>query len=196
MAQSGTFGLRLFIFTGGNFMEITESLIPNGRVPRPGAENSMKYITIHDTANDKKGANAKAHANYLRASEERTSWHYTVDDSSIYRHIPDCEKSYHTSNRSANETSIAIELCVNRDGDFEKTKENAIRLVRSLRKKYGIPPENIVCHRDWTGKKCPARLIDDGLDDFLAACRKEDEEREKFISVSELVEMGYLGIKF
>lgn len=176
-------------------MEITENLIPQGRTPRPGAGNTMEYITIHETANRNEGANARAHAKYLNSLDERTSWHYTVDDTSIFRHIPDCEKSYHTSNRTANESSIAIELCVNRDGDFEKTCKNAIWLVRELRQKYGIPPENIRTHRDWTGKTCPATLLKDGLAEFLAACR-EDGTEEKFITFDELRRLGFSGIKF
>lgn len=175
-------------------MRITESLIPEGRTPRPGAENTMEYITIHETANKNAGANASAHAKYLSGLDERTSWHYTVDDVSIYRHIPDSEKSYHTSNRTANESSIAIELCVNRDGDFKKTCENALWLVRELRQKYSIPPENIRTHHDWTGKTCPATLLKDGLSEFLAACR-EDEAEEKFITIDELRRLGFSGIK-
>ena len=174
-------------------MEITEKLIKSGKINRPGAENSMRYITVHDTANYKAGANASAHAKYLQGLNERTSWHYTVDDNSIYRHLPDNEKSYHTSNIEANESSIAIELCVNSDGDFEKTKENAIFLIRLLAKKYNIPAKNIITHKDWTGKNCPARLIKEGLEDFLQRCR---EKEERYITISELCDMGYAGIKF
>ncbi len=179
-------------------INIIQDFIVEGRINRPKTANSCKYITIHDTANSGKGANAIAHAKYIKSLNEMTSWHYTVDDSKIYQHLPDNEKSYHTSDKMANETSIAIELCVNSDGDFEKTVDNAVLLVRQLMKKYGIPAENIRAHRDWTGKRCPDSLTGDKWTGFLARCAVEEDSRDagKYISVDELMSMGYNGIRW
>ena len=174
-------------------MEIIQDIIKSGRINRPGAKNSCTSITVHETANKNKGADAKAHAKYIKTLNERTSWHYTVDDKSIYQHLPDNEKSYHTSSAEANESSIAIELCVNSDGDFEKTKKNAAYLIGELMKKHGIPPENIYTHKDWTGKNCPATLLADGIDKFLLQFFEMDSG-EKIITVRELLEMGYTKI--
>ena len=175
-------------------MNIIQELIPKGRINRPGTKNSCKYITIHETGNKSVGANAADHAKYIKGLNGRTSWHYTVDDFLIYQHIPDNEKSYHTSDKTANETSISIELCVNSDGDFYKTVENTERLVRELMKKYKIPAENIRSHRDWTGKNCPAQLVGEKWKEFISHCAAE--EKEKFISIEELKNMGYIGIKW
>lgn len=175
-------------------MEIIQSVIENGRINRPKASNSCKYITIHDTANTAKGANAEAHAKYIKTLNERTSWHYTVDDHSIYQHIPDNEKSYHTSNATANENSIAIELCVNSDGNFEKTVENAVWLVQQLMKKHKIPAANIRAHRDWTGKTCPATLLKSGWNDFLKRCANSLPATSKSITIAELKNLGYTEI--
>ena len=178
-------------------MEIIQDLIQKGRINRPGTENSRKYITIHDTANKKKGADAKAHATYLKTLNKLTSWHYTVDDECAYQHIPDSEKSYHTSRAYANENSIAIEICVNQDGDFSKAKENAVELVRGLMERYEIPVENICAHRDWTGKDCPAALVGESWNDFLDRCaKKEPEVEERFITLDELKAMGCSGIRW
>ncbi len=174
-------------------MKITEDLIKEGSHNRPGSRNSCRYITIHDTANKKNGANAAAHAKYIKTVKDLTSWHYTVDDTEIYRHIPDEEKSYHTSDKFANENSISVELCVNADGDFEKTLRNAANLVRELKKKYGIGDENIRRHYDWTGKACPESLMKGGWEEFLMLCRDE-EKSGKSISIDELKEMGYTRI--
>ena len=176
-------------------MNIIQDLIPTGRINRPGTVNKCVHITIHDTGNKTPGAGAAAHAEYIKGLKEKTSWHYTVDDISIYQHIPDTEKSYHTSDKEANESSIAIELCVNSDGDFYKTVENAEWLVRELMKKHGIPAENIRAHRDWTGKNCPASLAGETWEEFLAQF-SEQEEKERFISVEELQAMGYNGIRW
>lgn len=176
-------------------MEIIQDFISEGSVNRPGSENSCEYITIHDTGNTKNGADAKSHAKYIKSLDERTSWHYTVDDSSIYQHLPDDEKSYHTSKATANENSIAIELCTNSDGDFEKTVDNAVWLVRALREKHGISAENILSHKDWTGKNCPASLLKNGWAEFLKKCSEENHpEEEKTISVASLRELGYTAI--
>ncbi len=171
-------------------MKITEDLIKKGSITRPGSKNSCNYITVHDTGNKTAGANARAHANYIKSIKERTSWHYTVDDKEIYRHIPDSEKSYHTSDKFANENSIAIELCVNSDGDFEKTLDNAAWLVRELSGKYKIEEKNIRRHFDWTGKKCPESLMDGGWEKFIGKC----QGNSKSISVDELLKMGYTSI--
>lgn len=175
-------------------MKIAEDLIKKGSINRPGSENSCEYITVHETGNRSEGANAKAHASYIKKIKTKTSWHYTVDDSSIYRHIPDCEKSYHTSAKEANERSISVELCVNEDGDFQKTIENAAWLCRELSEKYRIPRENVRRHYDWTGKSCPQTLMKNGWDGFLELCFPSEKREEKVISVSELCDMGYTHI--
>ncbi|MBQ9985035.1 MAG: N-acetylmuramoyl-L-alanine amidase [Oscillospiraceae bacterium] len=172
-------------------MKIIQDFIPKGRINRPGVKNFCTSITIHDTANKEKGADAAAHAEYIKTIKDRTSWHYTVDDHSIHQHLPDEEKSYHTSRSIANETSISIELCVNEGGDFEKTLENAAWLVRELRRKHGIEIANIKTHRDWTGKNCPASIDNEQWIAFIERCAEE----EKYITIDELREMGYVGVR-
>ena len=175
-------------------MEIIRDLIPKGRINRPGVKNSCTFITIHDTANKKKGADAAAHAKYIKTLNERTSWHYTVDDKSIYQHIPNEEKSYHTSSKEANENSISIEMCVNSDGDYYKTVENTVRLVRELIKKHGVLPGNIKRHGDWTGKNCPASMSEDTWQEFVKRCIEKEDD--KYITLDELRTMGYVGVKW
>ena len=177
-------------------MNIIQDLIPSGRINRPGTKNTCTSITIHETANTAKGANAKAHAAYIKTIKDRTSWHYTVDEKEIYQHIPDAEKSYHTSRGIANESSIAIEICVNEDGDFVKAVENAVWLVRHLMKKHDIAINNVKGHRDWTGKNCPATLVSAKWDNFIASCAAKEESKSKYITVEELKAMGYEGITF
>ena len=159
-------------------MNIIKDFIPEGSKNRPQEANTCKYITVHDTANVEYGANAEAHAKYIKTIEDLTSWHYTVDEAGAYQHIPDNEKSYHTSDKFANENSIAIELCVNEDGDFEKTLANAVELVKMLMEKYNIPAENVVTHNDWTGKECPASLLGDGWVEFKALITSSEEAGE------------------
>ena len=73
-------------------MNITNDYLPINPYVRSGEKHAKKWIVIHETGNNSKGATAKAHANYLKnLSKQRgtyLSWHYTVDDKSIYHHIP------------------------------------------------------------------------------------------------------------
>src|SRR5690625_7246745 len=57
---------------------------------RPGYAMSPKYITVHNTANANKGANAEMHARYLHngAGGRSVGWHFTVDDTQIIQHLP------------------------------------------------------------------------------------------------------------
>lgn len=160
-------------------MEYIQDLIPKNKKNRANEPCSMQYITVHETANEKKGAGAKNHAKYLKTLNEYKSWHYTVDDKCVCQHIPDNEKSYHTSSRIANEKSIAVEICVNSDGDFEKAKENASELISGLMLLHNIPAERIVTHKYWTGKNCPARLLKSGFEDFVKMCEKRTGAHEK-----------------
>ncbi len=83
---------------------ITEQLIPIEYDNRPGLKRtSTDYITVHDTANNGSGANAKVHANYCLSSEaqERSvSWHFSVDDEGSYQQVPLDETSYHAGDGS------------------------------------------------------------------------------------------------
>ena len=159
--------------------------ISAGRKNRPGGMNPTDYITIHETGNFAKGADAAAHASWLKgndAEEERISYHFTVDDRSIFQHLPDNETAYHAGDGAGgpgNTTSIGIEICVNEDGDFERAKVNAASLVRLLMAEHGIPLDKVVQHNHWNGKDCPKtiRATPGGWEAFLDLCDGCDPEQ-------------------
>lgn len=162
-------------------MQIIASLISKGRPNRPGKAMTPEYITIHETGNYVKGADAKAHASYLRNTSAKVSWHYTVDDKYAYQHIPNTETAYHAGDGAlgmGNSKSIGIEICVNADGDFDKACRNAAELVRKLMAMHSIPIENVVQHNRWNGKDCPKNLRIRGWNDFIKECRKTEEEKD------------------
>lgn len=122
-------------------------------------KNSKKYIVIHETANIRKGANANAHARLQASGNSRAaSWHYTVDDKEIVQSFSDDAQCWHAGNKYYNQNSIAIEICVNQDGDFKKAVENAIKLTKYLMDKYKIPASNVIQHNQASGKNCPRYL--------------------------------------
>ena len=103
-----------------------EMIVPKGNENiRPGYAMEPKYITIHETANTSKGANALNHAKYLdnqaRGNTDRSaSWHFTVDDKEIYQHLPLNEVGWHAGDKTGNYESIGIEIAVNSDGIIRK----------------------------------------------------------------------------
>ena len=148
---------------------------------RPGGSNPCKYITIHETGNAAKGADAAAHAAYLDSDageRDMVSWHYTVDDHAIVQHLPDYETAYHAGDGKdgpGNTTSIGVEICVNAGGDFEAAKANAAALVRLLMEEHGISIDRVVQHNHWNGKDCPKtiRATAGAWEAFLALCQGE-----------------------
>ena len=161
-----------------NGLCIQARYIDAGRKNRPGSVNPCGYITIHETGNAARGADAAAHGSYLNSAAGEAalvSWHYTVDDHAIVQHLPDGETAYHAGDGpkgTGNARSIGVEICVNADGDFAKARENAASLVRLLMEEHGIPIGHVVQHNHWNGKDCPytIRHTSGAWEAFLALC--------------------------
>lgn len=120
-------------------------------------KNKRKYITIHETANTGVGADADAHANFINNGAMET-WHYTVDSEKAVCHFYHTTSCWHTGTYNGNTQSIGIEMCVNRDGDYRKTLQNTIELVKKIMKEENISSGNVVQHNYWSGKHCPTLL--------------------------------------
>ena len=185
-----------------NGIAIQEHIISGGRKNRPGRDtNPDTYITIHETGNAAKGADAAAHGAYLDSAageDALVSWHYTVDDHAIVQHLPDYETAYHAGDGKAgpgNTTSIGIEICVNAGGDFQAAQANAAALVRLLMEEHGIGIEHVVQHNHWNGKDCPKtiRATTGAWEAFLALCRGETENVSKLdADVDTLANVGII----
>ena len=149
-------------------------LIEEKTQARPGTKRKIKYIVIHETDNTTKGTGAKNHAEFLSVNNtESTSWHYTVDDKEIYHHIPDNEVAYHAATKTGNLYGIGVELCVNEDGNFNKTFENATKLVAYLIKEYDLNIYYIKTHNDFSGKDCPHLILKNNrMDEFIKKVKK------------------------
>ena len=183
-------------------LAIQEDIISDWRRNRPGRDtNPGAYITIHETGNAAKGADAAAHGAYLDSDageRDLVSWHYTVDDHAIVQHLPDYETAYHAGDGKAgpgNTTSIGIEICVNAGGDFEAAKANAAALVRLLMEEHGIPLDNVVQHNRWNGKDCPKtiRATAGAWEAFLVLCNGEPVDAELSAAVDKLAAKGLIN---
>ena len=154
-------------------VEIKKHLAPLNKTSK--GVNTKEFIVIHETANLGKGADAASHARLqARVNTRDASWHYQVDDREAIQSFDDNAICWHAA--AANRRSIAIEICVNSDGNFRRAVENAAELTAHLMKKHGIPIERVTQHNRWTGKDCP-RFLRNGSKDvtweqFLAMVRK------------------------
>ena len=92
-------------------IKINEKLVKYNFSSRNGEK--IKYISIHDTGNKRRGADANAHFNFFNGGDRQSSAHYFVDDKQILRIIKDEHKSWHCGDGKGkyeirNENSIGI----------------------------------------------------------------------------------------
>lgn len=148
------------------------SLIPEGNRNRPAYPMRPESVTVHETANTAPGANAEMHRRFVHngGGSEGVSFHFVVDDREIIQLLPLNENGWHAGDGATgrgNRTSIAIETCVNRDADWERTLQHLIQLLVALCRRFGWDTSRIVQHNHWSGKNCPARLRAEGRWEWL-----------------------------
>ena len=164
-------------------LNIRVDLIPEGRygrhIHRP---MRPRFITVHATETYASSANAATMARALRNGNLTAThnllgyltWHYSVDQSSIYQSLPLDERGEHADYEGqGNKQSIGIEMCENRGNSIPATVDRTAKLCAVLMAEFDIPLENVVPHYHWeqirprTGKNlghkaCPHFLLDQG----------------------------------
>lgn len=153
----------------GKLLNLKEDFILLGKHNRPGTANTLEFITVHNTSNTSKGADAASHAKFVKTKgfnmvngeKILVSWHYTVDDKQIIKHLPINEMGFHARN-NGNLRSIGIEICMNQGIDQNAAFLRAARLIAALRFDLKKPNDAVVPHQFWTGKDCPVLLMDSG----------------------------------
>lgn len=159
-------------------LDLRVALIPETKPNRSGRKISPRFITVHNTANRGRGADADAHARFVTQTGFYTlqsgkknfvSWHFTVDDKEVVKHLPVDERAIHAGR--GNGQSIAIEICMHKGIDQAAADARAQRLIAALMHNLNIPADHVKPHKHWTGKACPALLLN-GFDDFVAGARR------------------------
>jgi N-acetylmuramoyl-L-alanine amidase CwlA len=154
-------------------LNIVQDFIPVGKSNRPGKKLIPTAITIHNTDSAEVGANAAAYAKFQKGPDARkreVSWHFTVDDKSVYQSLPINEIGRHAGTTKGNARSIGINVCINADLDVRAAYRRAALLTAVLAFQNAIDvPKRILQHHDWSGKNCPRVLRDmpNGWQDFL-----------------------------
>ena len=150
----------------GASLNLEIELIPDGRPNRPGVPITIKKITVHNTSNTGRGADAASHSNWVRNTgyyeingrRNYVSWHYTVDDQRVIKQLPISEMGWHAGRRG-NSLSIGIEICMHQGIDQEAAFDRASRLIAALLYDLNLGIEDVVTHKYWTGKNCPVLLL-------------------------------------
>ncbi len=167
-------------------IKIIQDYVPVGNSNRPAGRLVPTSITIHNTDNDSKGANAAAHAKYMKgpdAQKRKVSWHFTVDDKFVYQSLPTTETAWHSGTAAGNRSSIGIEICEHSDmPDPAAAYRRAALLAAWLAYRLNISvPDGILQHHDWSGKNCPHLLRTNsgkGWKDFVKQVQKFYDELE------------------
>ena len=122
-----------------------------------------EFITIHNTYNDATALNEIA---YMKRNKAATSYHAAIDDKHVVQAIPFNRNAWHAGDGQGkgNRASIGIEICYSKSGGqkYVAAEANAIEYVAHVLHQYGWGMERVKWHRDWSGKNCPHRILDEG----------------------------------
>lgn len=146
---------------------------------RPGTLlKGVKKLVLHWTSNP--GASAANHQKYFNNLKDRyASAHIFVDKEEVICIIPLNEMAYHANDTyqrselgvafrgvpeispNANQWSIGVEMCVEKDGTISKEVINrTVQVFAELCKMYKLTENDIVRHYDITHKPCPEPFVD------------------------------------
>lgn len=136
------------------------------KVPVESCAKDMKYIVVHNTANDASAANEVA---YMIRNDSSTSFNAAVDDKEIVIGIPLNRGAFAAGQRDGNAHGIHIEICYSLSGGtrFDKAEKNAAEYIAKLLKERGWDISHVKKHQDFDGKYCPHRTLDKGWQRFL-----------------------------
>ena len=136
-----------------------------------------KKITLHNTDNQ---VSAHNEISYMRSNNNQTSYHVAIDEKEAIQGIPYNRNAWAAGdggNGYGNRNTIHVEICRNYDrirkttnlneplkSQYTKAEQNAIKFVAQLCIDQGIVANNanIKTHKDWSGKNCPSKILNEG----------------------------------
>lgn len=155
-------------------MEIVQLLCPTSKYSiKCPYEMTPEGITIHNTAND---ASAKNEVSYMITNNNKVSYHWAVDDIRAVQGIRHDRNTWNAGDGGSgfgNRKTISIEICYSKSGGdrFLKAEQNAAELTARLMLQYGwgldkVNAKAINTHQSRSGKYCPHRTLDMGINRF------------------------------
>ena len=128
-------------YTINTSLPTSSSIYTSGR-----GGKKIEWIIVHYTAN---AGSAWAHAEYCRrGGSGASSWHYVIDNTSIYQGVSDENTAWQAGNFDFNQRSIGIEV-VSVGEDFSQGEISQLAwLVQKLMKQYNIDAAHVIRHYD------------------------------------------------
>ncbi|MFJ8099424.1 N-acetylmuramoyl-L-alanine amidase [Lysinibacillus sp. NPDC096212] len=124
-----------------------------------GKINKKNYVVVHETDNERSGADADAHARLqMNGNSRQASWHWQVDDKEAVQSFEHNWACWAAGSDKGNKEGIQVETCVNNDGNYLKAVQNTAELVAKIMKDEGIPISNVVQHNHFSAKNCPSKM--------------------------------------
>lgn len=182
-------------------MEVKQNLIdPSKYFLKCPNKLDVKYIVVHNTANDASAANE---INYMKSTNVCTSFHFAVDDKEIIQGIPLNRTAFHAGDGTlgkGNLHGIGIEICYSKSGGnrFLEAEKNAVKLIAYLLEKYNLDTSAVITHQMCSGKNCPHRTLAIGWERFVDMIKKELEDSNmepRCANIDEVPEWGKATIQ-
>lgn len=163
-------------------MQVTKVVMPSSKYSiKCPYSMTPSGITIHNTAND---ASAMSEISYMINNNNKVSFHEAIDDYRVVQGIDHNRNAWHSGDGHGfgNMKTIGIEICYSKSGvdRFNKAEQNAAERIAYLMNQYGWNLNNITderhtigTHQNRSGKYCPHRTLDNGLERFYNMIREE-----------------------
>lgn len=163
-------------------MLVTKVIMPQNKIAIKCPYRMVpKGATLHNSAND---ASAMSEISYMMNNNKEVSFHYAIDDYRVVQGIEDYLNSWSCGDGHGfgNMKTLNIEICYSKSGGerFEKAERNAAEFLAMKMVQYGWGLDKINdarytigTHQDRSGKYCPHRTLDMGLERFYDMVREE-----------------------
>ena len=140
---------------------------PEQRVKFPSPfRDGVGFVTIHNTAEPFSAVDERLRVVYRR--NILTSFHFAVDEHRCIQLLPLDRHGWHAGDGDGdgNLRSIGIEICRSvfrgeNDWLYRRAEENATTLAAALLWVLKLTPAELRMHRDWSGKYCPHRILEE-----------------------------------
>lgn len=157
-------------------MDVVKNLVDPSRYSiKCPYEMNAEFIVVHNTYNDAPARNEIA---YMISNNNKTSFHYAIDDKEIVQGIPENRNAWHASDGGSgkgNRKGLAIEICYSESGGdrFIAAEKLAAKFIACKLKEKGWGMDKVKKHQDFSGKYCPHRTLDMGWERFLQMVQTE-----------------------
>ena len=140
---------------------------PEQRMKFPSPfRDGVGFVTIHNTAEPFSARDERLRV--VNRKGVRTSFHFAVDESGIVQLLPLDRHGWHAGDGEGdgNLRSVGIEICRSvfrgaNDWLYRRAERNAMLLASSLLRRFGLSAAALRMHRDWSGKFCPHRILEE-----------------------------------